>query len=79
MTDSPATATGAPITRAVLFGILTLALYFLLYLFEDEILAFTSRGGWYFIAPVVVAFVFSFAHGTFTGHFWDILGIKAKK
>jgi hypothetical protein len=79
MTDSSATATGNPVTRAVLFGVLTLALYFLLYLFEDEILAFTSRGRWYFIAPVVIAFVFSFTHGTFTGHFWDLLGIKARK
>lgn len=78
MTDSSAT-TSAPITRAVLFGFVTLALYFLLYLFEDNILAFTSRGGWYFITPVVIAFVFSFAHGTFTAQFWDILGIKAKK
>jgi len=79
MTDSTATGAGKPITRAVLYGLVSLALYFVLYLFEDSILAFTSRGGWYFIAPVAVAFVFSYAHGMFTGHFWDLLGIKAKK
>jgi len=79
MTDSTVAGAGKPITRAVLYGLMSLILYFLLYLFEDSILEFTARGGWYFIAPVALAFVFSYAHGTFTGHFWDILGIKAKK
>jgi hypothetical protein len=27
----------------------------------------------------VIAFVFSYFHGSFTSHFWDTLGIKAKK
>lgn len=79
MTDPSASSTGKPITRAVLYGLASLLLYFLLYFFEDSILAFTTRGGWYFIFPVLVAFIFSYAHGTFTAHFWDLLGIKAKK
>ena len=79
MTDSTTTSAGKPLTRAVFYGLVSLVLYFVLYLFEDSILAFTSRGGWYFIAPVAIAFVFSYVHGTFTGHFWDILGIKARK
>ena len=79
MTDSTTTSAGKPLTRAVFYGLVSVALYFVLYLFEDSILAFTSRGGWYFIAPVAIAFVFSYVHGTFTGHFWDILGIKARK
>ena len=79
MTDSPTTGAGKPLPQAVVYGLVSVALYFVLYLFEDSILAFTSRGGWYFIAPVAIAFVFSYVHGKFTGHFWDILGIKAKK
>ncbi len=79
MTDSTTAGAGKPLTRAVVYGLVSVALYFVLYLFEDSILAFTSRGGWYFIAPVAIAFVFSYVHGTFTGHFWDILGIKARK
>lgn len=66
-------------TRMLAYGALSLILYFLLYLFEDEILAFTARGRWFFVAPVILAFVFSFAHGNFTSYFWDTLGIKAKK
>jgi hypothetical protein len=79
MTGSTTGRAGALMTRAALFGIVSLVLYFLLYFFEDSILAFTSRGGWYFIAPVVIAFVFSYVHGNFTAFFWDVLGIKAKK
>lgn len=79
MTVSTAASTGKPITRAVLYGLMSLILYFLLYLFEDSILAFTARGGWYFIATVAVAFVFSYFHRAFTSHFWDTLGIKTKK
>ncbi|OGI50331.1 MAG: hypothetical protein A3E57_07700 [Candidatus Muproteobacteria bacterium RIFCSPHIGHO2_12_FULL_60_33] len=79
MTDSNTQSAGKMLTRASVYGTVSLALYFLLYFFEDFILEFTSRGGWYFIAPVVIAFVFSYFHGAFTSHFWDTLGIKAKK
>ncbi len=79
MTDSNAHSAGKMMTRAALYGLVSLALYFLLYFFEDAILEFTARGGWYFIAPVAIAFVFSYFHGAFTSHFWDTLGIKAKK
>jgi hypothetical protein len=70
---------GPQFTRMLVYGAISLSLYFLLYLFEDEILAFASRGSWFFIAPVIIAFVFSFAHGNFTSYFWDTLGIEAKK
>ncbi|HEY5603314.1 MAG TPA: hypothetical protein VIM41_09410 [Gammaproteobacteria bacterium] len=70
---------GPQVTRMLAYGVLSLSFYFLLYLFEDEILAFSSRGRWFFAAPVIIAFVFSFAHGNFTSYFWDTLRIEAKK
>ncbi len=79
MTKTSLDLAGKQVTRAALFGLVSVVLYFLLYLFEDEILKFTSQGGWYFITPVAVAFLFSFIHGNFTAHFWEVLGIKAKK
>ncbi len=79
MTEHNLASAGNPITRTLVYGLAALILYFLLYLLEDQVLAFTSQGGWYFITPVVIAFVFSYVHGTFTAHFWDVLGIKAKK
>jgi phosphate/sulfate permease len=50
----------------------------LLYLYEREIMAaFTRTDGWFPVLPVLAAFVFSFAHGAFTGYFWEVLGIRA--
>jgi len=79
VTKSALSLAGKQVTRAAIFGLVSLVLYFLLYFFEDSILEFTSKGGWYFIAPVILAFVFSYIHGSFTSHFWEVLGIKAKK
>jgi hypothetical protein len=61
------------------FGGLTAVLYFLLFYFEDEIVEVTSKGGWSFLLPVVIAFAISYGHGNFTAAFWDWLGIKAKR
>lgn len=34
---------------------------------------------WYVFAPIAMAFALSYAHGLFTGLFWDVVGLKAKK
>lgn len=73
------TSTGKQITKAVSLGLATLILYLALYLLEEHILQLSSRGGWYFLIPVAIAFVFSSVHGAFTARFWDVLGVKAKK
>jgi hypothetical protein len=41
--------------------------------------AFTRTDGWYPALPVITAFAFSFTHGAFTGYFWDVLGIAARR
>ena len=69
-----------PYPQLIASGILSASLYFLLYLYEREILAaFTRTDGWYPALPVVTAFAFSFAHGVFTAYFWEVLGIRGKK
>jgi hypothetical protein len=65
--------------QAAALGAGSLALYLCLFLAERTILEVSSRGGWYFVVPVLIAFLFSFVHGSFTGRFWEALGIKAKK
>lgn len=70
---------GRQIARVVALGVFTAALYWLLFANEAEVLSLSSQGKWTFWIPVSIAFVFSFAHGAFTGEFWDVLGIKAKK
>lgn len=38
------------------------------------------HGTWWFVfAPIAMAFALSYAHGIFTGLFWDVVGLKAKK
>ena len=67
------------LATAVRFGFVSLSLYVLLYLFEDEILRITTHGRWFFVLPILIAFLFSVVHGSFTSHFWEALGVKAKK
>ena len=69
--------------KVIGFGALSGALYVLLYFFSGEVIEAEQRvqEGELFYAglPVVIGFSFSFVHGTFTGHFWDLLGLKPKK
>ena len=64
--------------RTLGYGVVSIALYYLLYKFNADILAASKEGGWNFIVPIIIAFVFSIVHGNFTGQFWDLFGIKAK-
>ncbi|TDY01744.1 hypothetical protein [Thiohalophilus thiocyanatoxydans] len=67
----------------ILYGCLSLGLYILLFVFNDEIRHMaeaTSRGDkTLFFIPIIIALVFSLVHGAFTGYFWEALGLKAKK
>jgi hypothetical protein len=64
--------------KVLLWGSLVVALYAGLYVGETQLVQWTAPGKWTFIVPIVIAFLFSFAHGHFTGEFWDWLGIKPK-
>jgi hypothetical protein len=69
-----------PYLKLIASGVVSCTLYLLLYLYEREIMAaFTRTDGWFPALPVLAAFVFSFAHGAFTGYFWEVLGIKARR
>lgn len=71
--------TAKPVGKMILAGIVSFTLYILLFFYEDEIMAsFTRTDGWHPALPVLAAFVFSFAHGAFTGYFWDVMGVKGK-
>lgn len=69
-----------PYLPLIASGVFSGALYLLLYSYEREIMAaFTRSDGWFPALPVLAAFVFSFAHGAFTGYFWEVLGITARR
>jgi hypothetical protein len=67
----------------LVLGVASAVLYLLLFLYSDRLteLARLTREGdkLYALVPLVVAMVFSLVHGAFTGHFWDLLGLRAKK
>lgn len=64
--------------QTLVYGAISIGLYFCLYLFANDILELSRQGHWNFIVPIAIAFVFSWIHGNFTGQFWDLFGVKAK-
>ena len=60
-------------------GVVSAACYLGLFVYEREIMTtFTRTDGFYPLLPIAAAFLFSFAHGAFTGYFWELVGIRAR-
>ncbi len=68
-----------PVGKLIVMGIISIALYSALLAKQDLVNSTFGRGGMYALLPIITAFVFSFIHGSFTGHFWTVLGIEAAK
>lgn len=68
-----------PVGKLIVMGIISIALYSTLLLKQDLVNSTFAKGGMYALLPIITAFVFSYFHGSFTGHFWTILGIEAAK
>ena len=68
-----------PVGKMLVTGIISIALYAALLANQDVLNSTFGKGGMYAFLPIAMAFVFSFFHGAFTGHFWSVLGIEAAK
>lgn len=68
-----------PVGKMLFAGAVSIALYAVLLSKQDVVNQYVGRGGTYAILPIVTAFIFSFFHGAFTGHFWTVLGVEAAK
>ena len=68
-----------PVGAMIVMGIISLVLYTTLLLKQDLLNSTFAQGGWYALLPIIMAFVFSYFHGSFTGHFWTVLGIEAAR
>jgi hypothetical protein len=68
-----------PVGAMIVMGIISIALYSTLLLKQDLINSTFAQGGWYALLPIITAFVFSYFHGGFTGHFWTVLGVEAAR
>ncbi|MBF0466016.1 MAG: hypothetical protein HQK88_13600 [Nitrospirae bacterium] len=65
--------------KFMVLGLLSCTLYAALLLQQKAITGFFAKGGFYALLPVAAAFLFSIVHGGFTGEFWTVIGIEAKK
>ncbi|MBF0487363.1 MAG: hypothetical protein HQK98_04315 [Nitrospirae bacterium] len=65
--------------KAIVLGIVSLVLYTILFTEQHVLNEVFAKGGYFALLPIATAFLFSFVHGNFTGNFWDIIGISAKK
>ena len=68
-----------PVGKMLVMGLISIALYTYLLSNQDQVNDIFGRGGWYALLPIIVAFVFSFIHGNFTGDFWTVLGVEAAR
>jgi len=68
-----------PIGQMILFGIVSIGLYMALLANQDTLNTNFAKGGLFAFLPIVTAFIFSYFHGNFTGHFWTVLGVEASK
>jgi hypothetical protein len=68
-----------PVVKTVLFGVLSVAMYAVVFADTGFVMKYFTRGGWYAALPIVTVFAFSFAHGSFANHLWSLLGIEARK
>ncbi len=69
--------------RTLMFwGIASTIAYILLYIYSNQVLAFSEKvhedQTLAVCTPITIAFTFSVIHGNFTSHFWEYLGFTAK-
>ena len=68
-----------PVGKLLVTGLLSIALYAILFSNQDLVSNTFTRGGLYALLPIGTALIFSFVHGAFTGHFWTVMGVEASK
>lgn len=68
-----------PFGTAILFGVISIGLYIALLANQDILNGNFAKGGLFAFFPIITAFIFSYVHGNFTGHFWTVLGVEASK
>jgi drug/metabolite transporter superfamily protein YnfA len=79
MANSQGSSKKKPYGTAIIFGIMSLALYVVLLTQQEVVNEYFTKGGVYAFLPIAAAFIVSFVHGNFTGNFWTVLGVEASK
>jgi len=79
MANSKGSSKKKPYGTAIIFGIISVALYVVLLTQQEVVNEYFTKGGVYAFLPIAAAFIVSFVHGNFTGNFWTVLGVEASK
>lgn len=68
-----------PFRWAILWGIVSLAAYLLVFLNQEAVTRYFTKGGFFTAAVVITALAFALIHGTFASYVLEVLGIEALK
>ncbi len=79
MADDHSSSKKSKIVKMIFFGILSLTLYAVVFINQDEVMRYYTKGHWFAALPVLTVFAFSFIHGAFASYLWSVLGIEAIK
>jgi hypothetical protein len=61
---------------AILWGIFSAIMYFVVFSNQQTITELFSRGGIFAVPLIITALAFSFVHGAFANYFIEVIGFK---
>lgn len=64
------------VIRAVIWGLISLAMYLMVFLNQQAVTDYFTRGGFYAAPLIVTALVFSLVHGAFASYFIEAIGFR---
>jgi len=64
------------VRNVLLWGIVSLTLYLLVFINQETVMDYFSRGGYFAIAVIATALIFSLVHGTFSNYLVEVMGWK---
>jgi len=64
------------VKRALLWGAVSVTVYLLVFLNQDAVTNYFTRGGVFALVVVITALAFSLIHGSFASYILELLGIQ---
>ncbi len=64
------------IRQMVFWGLASLVLYLAVFMNQQAVTDYFTRGGLYAVPVIVTALVFSFVHGAFANYLIEVIGFK---
>lgn len=79
MADSRGNPKKKPYGKAVFWGIISAIAYVTLFMSQNTVMSYFTRGSWYCALPIISVFFFSFVHGSFCSYLLSVMGIEPAK